>query len=447
VLGAPEMLLPYLEMGSSTGDGVAPSMSHAVAERVRALAGQGLRVLLLAHAPQASTLEDRGDASELPESMRPLGLVALGDELRPEAREALSAFLQAGVQPKIISGDNPETVAALARQAGMASGFEAVSGPELDRMCAEELDATAESASVFGRITPQQKERLVRALRQRGHYVAMIGDGVNDVLSLKQADLGIAMRSGSQAARGVADVVLMQDSFAVLVPAVAEGQRILNGMQDILKLFLTRISTVGLVILSSLVVGAFPLELRQGSLVTFFSVGVPAIALAVWAQPGPAPKGRLMRRLLHFILPPVVLTSTMALALFVGTYALRLAQVGSLGTRSAVLADSPVAQTTLTAFLVYCGLFLVIFVEPPTPWWTGGSRLSADRRPALLAVAMMASFAVMDFVPLLRRAFVLAPLGPYEYLLLGLALAVWVFALRMAWRSRLLSRYLSVDLN
>jgi cation-transporting ATPase E len=447
VLGAPEMLLPYLEMGSDTGDGAAPSMSHAVAEQVRTLAGQGLRVLLLAHAPQASTLEDRGDASELPEGMRPLGLVALGDELRPEAREALSAFLQAGVQPKIISGDNPETVAALARQAGMASGFEVVSGSELDRMSAEELDATAESASVFGRITPQQKERLVRALRQRGHYVAMIGDGVNDVLSLKQADLGIAMRSGSQAARGVADVVLMQDSFAVLVPAVAEGQRILNGMQDILKLFLTRISTVGLVILSSLVVGAFPLELRQGSLVTFFSVGVPAIALAVWAQPGLAPKERLMRRLLHFILPPVVLTSTMGLALFVGTYALRLAQVGSLGTRSAALADSPVAQTTLTAFLVYCGLFLVIFVEPPTPWWTGGSRLSADRRPALLAVAMMASFAVMDFLPLLRRAFVLAPLGPYEYLLLGMALAVWVFALRMAWRSRLLSRYLSVDLN
>jgi cation-transporting P-type ATPase E len=154
-----------------------------------------------------------------------------------------------------------------------------------------------------------------------------------------------------------------------------------------------------------------------------------------------------MRRLLHFILPPVVLTSTMGLALFVGTYALRLAQVGGLGTRSAALADSPVAQTTLTAFLVYCGLFLVIFLEPPTPWWTGGSRLSADRRPALLAVAMMASFAVMDFVPLLRRAFVLAPLGPYQYLLLGLALAVWVFALRMAWRSRLLSRYLSVDLN
>ena len=132
-----------------------------------------------------------------------------------------------------------------------------------------------ETATIFGRITPRQKERLVQALRERGHYVAMIGDGVNDVLSLKQADLGIAMRSGSQAARGVADIVLMQDSFAVLAPAALEGQRILNGMQDILKLFLTRISTVGLVIISSLVVGVFPLELRQGSILTLLLGGHP----------------------------------------------------------------------------------------------------------------------------------------------------------------------------
>lgn len=445
VLGAPEMLLPHLRSGANES---APPMSQAIAEQVRALASQGLRVLLLAHAPQPGTLEDRGDASDLPDSMRPMGLVALEDELRPEARETLSAFLQAGVQPKIISGDNPETVAALARQAGLAPEFEVVSGPALERMSDSEFAATAESASVFGRTTPQQKERLIRALHQGGHYVAMIGDGVNDVLSLKQADLGIAMRSGSQAARAVADVVLMQDSFAVLVPAVAEGQRILNGMQDILKLFLTRISTVGLVILSALVVGAFPLELRQGSLVTFFSVGVPAIALAFWAQPGPTSKERLMRRLLHFILPPVLLTSTIGLALFVSTYALELARAGNIeASNAALLADSLAAQTTLTAFLVYCGLFLVIFVEPPSPWWTGGSRLSADRRPVFLAVGMMVAFALMDFVPLLRRIFLLAPLGPYEYLLLGLALVIWVFGVRWFWRARLLSRYLSADLD
>jgi cation-transporting ATPase E len=448
-LGAPEMLLPQLK--SSGGSGTTGAQSQAIDDRVHSLAAKGLRVLLLACAPHGGRLEDRGDASELPSDMEPLGLVALGDELRPEAREALSAFIQAGVQPKIISGDNPETVAALARQAGLGGTQElqVVSGPELERMNEMEFDAAAESATVFGRISPQQKERLVRALHRHGHYVAMIGDGVNDVLSLKQADLGIAMRSGSQAARGVADVVLMEDSFAVLVPAVAEGQRILNGMQDILKLFLTRISTVGLVIVSSLVVGTFPLELRQGSLVTFFSVGVPSIALAIWAHPGPLPQGTLVRRLLHFIVPPMLLTSTIGLLLFVGTYALGLIEAGTFGARNPALLpeDFPVAQSTLTAFLVLCGLLLVIFVEPPTPWWVGGNRLSGDRRPTLLALAMMAAFALITMIPPLRTLFVLSPLGPQEYALLAFALTSWLFTVRLTWRKRLLSRYLCVDLD
>jgi cation-transporting P-type ATPase E len=452
-LGAPEMLRPYLRNGIAPTPAASSAAEspewRSIAERVDAWATQGLRVLLVARAAGTEPLNDQGDASELPAGMEPLGLVALADELRPEARETLSAFIRAGVQPKIISGDNPETVAALARQAGLGPMLQVVSGPDLERMSEAEFDATAEAATIFGRISPQQKERLARALQRHGHYVAMIGDGVNDVLSLKQADLAIAMRSGSQAARGVADVVLLQDSFAVLVPAVAEGQRILNGMQDILKLFLTRIATVGLVILSSLVVGTFPLELRQGSLVTLFSVGIPTIVLAVWARPGPAPQGGLARRLVHFILPPVLLTSALGLLLFVGSYSLRLVEAGTFGARSssALLDDVPAAQTTLTAFLVLCGLFLIIFVEPPTPWWVGGNALSGNRRPTLLAVGLMATFVVITLVPPLRAVFVLAPLGPQEFLLLALAVGAWVLLVRATWRARLLSRYLSVDLG
>jgi len=451
VLGAPEVLRPYLR-GMAGDDDREPSHAessawHVIGEQISALAAQGLRVLLVAHKRDAMSLEDQGDASTLPMGMEPMGLVALEDELRPEAREALQAFAHAGVQPKIISGDHPETVAALALQAMPWASVQMVSGSELEQMSEAEFDATAESAQIFGRITTQQNERLVRSLRQQGHYVAMIGDGVNDVLSMKQADLGIAMRSGSQAARGVADVVLMQDSFAVLVPAVAEGQRILNGMQDILKLFLTRISTVALVILSSLVVGAFPLELRQGSLVTLFSVGIPAILLALWARPGPSARGHLTRQLLHFILPPVLITSVFGLLLYVGSYALWLVSIGSFGARNGLyqLDDYPAAQTMLTTFLVFCGLFLVIFVEPPTPWWAGGNRLSCDWRPTLLAVGMMGAFVVITLIPALRALFVLSPLGWRELLLIASALGAWLFAVRATWRLRLLGRYLGVS--
>lgn len=453
-LGAPEMLHPYLRNEPHNVGKLPPSGGAvqwpAIAEQVRVLAERGLRVLLVARSASVSErLENRGDASVLPADMEPLGLVALGDELRPEAQETLSAFARAGVQLKIISGDNAETVAALARQAGIDPSNRVLSGPELDGMGQAEFDAAVASATIFGRITPQQKARLVRSLRQHGRYVAMIGDGVNDVVALKQANLGIALRSGSQATRGVADLVLMQDSFAVLAPAVAEGQRIQNGMHDILKLFLTRIGTVGLVIFSSLVIGIFPLELRQASVVTLFSVGIPAILLAVWAHPGPSPQGSLTRRLLHFVLPPMVLTSALGLLLFVGVYVLRLVEAGAFAARGGVapLVDMPTAQTTLTAFLVCCGLLLVIFVEPPTGWWVGGNALARDWRPTFLAVGMMIAFAGMLLIPPLRSLFVLAHLGLQEYVLLVLALVVWLTCLRATWRWNLLSRYLGVDVS
>lgn len=434
-LGAPEMLRPYLgAIGSEE-----PAEWQAIAARARDLADQGLRVLLVAHTSgPAVGLDDQGDASVLPEHMRPLGLISLSDELRPEARATLEALIQAGVRPKIISGDHPETVAALALQAGLKLEGHLVSGPELEEMDETEYSAAAESATIFGRISPHQKEHLVRALRQRGHYVAMIGDGVNDVLSLKQAQLGIAMRSGSQAARAVADLVLMEDSFAVLVPAVTEGQRIRNGMQDILKLFLTRISTIGLVILSSLVVGTFPLELRQGSIVTLFSVGIPSVLLAVWARPGAAPAGSLVRRLLHFILTPLLITTVLALLLFFGTYIFRLQEAVS---------ELPVAQSTLTAFLVICGLLLIIFVEPPTEWWTGGNELSGDWRPTLLALGLMAAFVIVDLVPLFRGIFALSFLDPIQWLLVLVTATIWLFLTRWAWRLRLLSRFLDGTLG
>jgi cation-transporting ATPase E len=445
VLGAPELL--YAHLSAEDRQGMAQGLP--LTTRAYQLADEGLRVLLAAYAPDPATLSARMEASALPDHLRPLGLVSLRDELRPEARETLEAFDQLGVRLKLLSGDHPATVAALAKQAGLADNMQLVSGAELERMDETALQAAAESATVFGRVTPHHKERLVRALRQRGHYVAMIGDGVNDVLALKQADLGIAMRSGSQAARGVADVVLLEDSFAVLVPALGEGQRILNGLQDILKLFLTRIGTVGLVICSSLIVGTFPLELRQGSLITLFSVGISAVALAVWARPGPPPPGRLVRGLFEFLVPPVLLNSSLGLLLFVGVYALRLAQTGALAARGSRLAtaDFAVAQTTLVAFLACCGLLLVIFVEPPTPWWVGGNVLNGDWRPTRLALGLLGAFVVITLVPPLRQFFALAPLGPQEYGLLTAAVVIWLFLVRWAWRARLLARYLSEGLT
>lgn len=447
-LGAPEMLQPFL---TDADDLDSPLWRKIVIETQR-LAEQGLRVLLVARHP-STELQDEGDDSRLPPGMTALGLVSISDELRGEAREALSNFIQAGVSPKIISGDNPETVAALAKQAGLKDA-KLVSGVDLDKMDEAQFRQAATEATIFGRITPRQKQRLVQVLRADGHYVAMIGDGVNDVLSLKQANLGIAMQSGTQATRAVADLVLMDDSFAALAPAVIEGQRIVNGMQDILKLFMTRITTMAMVIVSALIIGEFPLELRQGSLVTLFSVGIPTVMLAIWARPGPIGRGTLAQRLFHFISTPVIVTTIFSLLIFYGTLAgMMVLRSGSTNLTPEVIAPLYpaallTAQSTLVTFLVLVGLLTVIFVEPPTEWWTGGDALSGDWKPTLLAVGLIVVFFVILLVKPLRDLFAMGEPGVLE---LGSAVAfaaVWLFLVRWLWRKRMFARYLGIkDIN
>ena len=179
----------------------------------------------------------------------------------------------------------------------------AVSGAELERMSPEEFAETAEQASIFGRVTPEQKEDLVLALRDRGRYAAMIGDGVNDVIALKQANVAVAMQGGSQAARGVADLVLLNDTFAPLPYAFREGQRIINGMNDILRIFMVRIFYKASIIAAITALGGFPFAPRQASLISFVTAGVPAAAFALWAKPGPTPKVGLFKLLARFVVP------------------------------------------------------------------------------------------------------------------------------------------------
>ncbi len=446
-MGAPEMLQPYLGQDGFDHSALWQEIKTQSAQ----LTDRGLRVLLVAHHPDHPLLQDQGDDSRLPDNLQPIGLISLSDELRVEAKETLQRFMSAGVQPKIISGDNPETVAALAKQAGLPDDIVLVSGLELDEMDDARFAAAAQQATIFGRITPRQKEKLVDALRQQGHYVAMIGDGVNDVLSLKKSNLGISMESGTQATRAVADIILMKDSFAALAPAVSEGQRIVNGMQDILRLFLTRILSMALLIVSALVIGEFPLALRNGSIVTLFSVGIPAVLLAVWARPGPRANGTLVQRLAHFILTPVLLTSVLGVILFYLVLWIPSGLSTTLGPdvtlrQSTLILEAvrPVAQTALASFLVLAGLLLVVFVEPPTPWWTGGDVLSGDRKPTILAVVLTATFFIVSAVPALRSIFALSELTLFEWTLVMVTTVIWLFAVRFLWRRNITARFLGI---
>ena len=222
------------------------------------------------------------------------------------------------------------------RPPGAPAEVEAVAGADLEGLSPDELAEVAERATIFGRVTPEQKQDLVEGLRSRGRYVAMIGDGVNDVIALKQANVAVGMQGGSQAARGVADLILLNDTFAPLPFAFNEGQRIINGMNDILRIFMVRIAYKASIIAVVMALGGFPFAPRQASLVSFVGAGVPAVAFAAFAIPGPTPKLGLFKLLARFFVPTTLLMTAMATGVYLA-YALP--------ARHAYLAAHPGADT------------------------------------------------------------------------------------------------------
>jgi cation-transporting ATPase E len=310
-----------------------------------------------------------------------------------------------------------------------------ISGLDLAEMDETQFRQAALDTAIFGRIAPDQKQRLVQVLRQEGHYVAMIGDGVNDVLALKQAKLGVAMQSGSQATRGVADIVLLDDSFAALPRAFTEGQRIWNGMEDILRLYMTRIFAMGLLIaMIAMLSAGFPLTPSQSSIISLISLAVPAFALALWARPGLVSNVSIGRRLVHFVVPAMITFAAACLA----NYLYFLVSTG----------DEAYAQLTLTYAMIGMGLILVIFVEPPSEFWAGGDDLAGDWRPTLLALVLFIAFFAGLEIPFLREFYGLSALRqPLDYVVLAAVTVVWTLVLRFVWCARLFERYLGIDLS
>ena len=446
VLGAPEALQPGLRSGAALG------------ERPAAWTGEGLRVLLLAGArattrfsPADPAYEDRDERGSgagrgpiLPASLVPLGLVSLADELRPRVRETLREFAAVGIEVKVISGDDPRTVAALATQAGLGGELRAYSGAQLAALDEREFSEAAARGAVFGRVSPEQKEALTTALHKRGHYVAMVGDGVNDVVALKRADLGIAMESGSPATRSVADLVLMGDSFGALPAAFREGQRIRNGMQDILNIFSVRIFSRALVIPFVALIGGFAFSPRQSALLSYLTATVPTIGLIVWAQSGQTIKGRIYRPLARFAVPATVLLALFELAVYAlyfktGERTFLDAHHGATA-QQAVQAALPRAQTATTALAVLCGLLLLPFTVPPSMRWVGGARLRGDRRPAIMAAVLFLVYLIVISSPSARSLFALQSLGILQQTLLIVIAVSWGFTVRAIWHWRLLDR-------
>jgi len=433
-LGAPEKLAAHLDEAEIALNEPGSSLNMWIDKHT----GLGLRVLLFAYSPRMDVIHENSSDPYLPEGLIPLCLLCFSDELRTNTKDTLKNYAGLGVRLKIISGDSPATTLALAKQAGLDElngELSTISGYELEKMDQLAFTQAAMDFDIFGRISPQMKERLVVALRDSGCYVAMTGDGVNDVMALKKANIGIAMQSGSPATRSVADMILLNDSFSVLPKAFTEGQRILNGMQDILKLYLTRILYFAILVAAiGWLNGTSPFTPKGNSFLSVLTLATPAFALALWAHPGQVPRGSLTRRLIHFIVPAAIISSAAGLCVYL--YFLITSE------------DLQYAQLTLLYTMSIIGILLIIFVEPPTKAWVSGDELSGDWRPTILAVSLGILFVVCLAVPQIRDLYELELLhSSTDYLIILGVVIAWFILVRTAWRRRLLDKYLKVDLG
>jgi cation-transporting ATPase E len=438
-LGAPEVLGPHL-VGEIDGE--------VVADR----ANRGLRVLLLTRATRhGATLRGRDGRPALP-VLAPVALVVLADELRGEVVESVRRFREKGVRITVLSGDDPRTVAAVATRAGIEAGTP-VSGPLLDTLDDDALDEQVERATVYGRVTPEQKERVVQALRRRGHHVAMLGDGVNDARALKRAHVGVAMRSGSPVNRDVADIVLVDDSFAELLPARTEGRRIIDGLSASLYVFLSRFAVQALVILATAALGlAFPYTPAQVGL-TALTVGLPALCLTMWARPA-APDPHLLRKLARFVAPVAVVTAAIGTLVYALIHAWLPARIRA-GAMSAdelasfenvtgtarsepgfvEAATTLGAQSGMSAFVTLASFVLLLFLKPPHRFFAAWTAPIPDRRPAWLAAVLTVTFLIVAAVPVLSSSFGLAVV-PEVFAIAVPAVLVWSVALAATFRCR-----------
>ncbi|KZM36027.1 HAD-IC family P-type ATPase [Oerskovia enterophila] len=396
VLGAPEILL--------AGRADAPATT-ALAE-VREAADTGARVVLLAHAPTGLPPTE----APLPEDLVPALLAVLGERIRPDAAQTLEYFRRQGVRAKVISGDNPDTVAAIATKVALHGEGERVEGFDARRLPDDpaELAEVVDAHDVYGRVTPEQKRAIVHALQSRGHVVGMTGDGVNDALALKDADLGIAMGNGAPATKAVARVVLVDGRFATLPGVLGQGRRVMANMERVASLFLAKTTYAAILAVAVvLLVWPYPFLPRHMTIAGSLTIGIPAFFLAL------PPNNRrylagFLRRVLSFAVPAGVVIG--AVILLVYGYLRPLVGTGD-------------ARSASTLVLIGVSLWVVGIQARPLNGWK-----------LLLIAALAACAALAVAVPWVRDFFALQVPTAQEAVVITVAVLVGWVAIEAVYR-------------
>ena len=423
-----------------------------ISPNISELSKKGLRTIVLCEGPDAPLYS--GDEPVIPE-LRLVALISIKDEVRRDCREIIDDFQKNGMDIKVISGDDPETINALFLLAEIPGDRIIISGDELAELSEEELDKAVLRTNIFGRMKPEQKETVVASLKKSGRYVAMVGDGVNDVRSLKAANVGVALQSGSGAARGVADMVLVDDRFSALPKAITEGKRTVTGMRDILRLYLTRNFVLAIIVaVLLLALGRFPMLPVHNAFYALASVSFAAFLMAIWAKPSNN-KALILPGVLRFSIPMAVMIAGFGFVVylvflhFTGNGAFDLGydfyrglfegygsspmwsgwdgfwEHMSPGSESF---EEVTARNAMLIFLILSGISQLLFIYPLARFYSVDGVVSKDLKPTVLAVLLFALVAAVYEIPQVAVGIASLAMFPTEYYLLIIGFVVlWFF--------------------
>ena len=409
---------------------------------------KGLRTVLLCLSDDGPLHDDDGDP--VIRDLEPVSVISIRDEVRPDCRETIQVFLDNGMDLKVISGDDPVTVDSLFTIADIPGDRKIVSGPELDAMDPETFERTVLETNIFGRMKPENKQAVIETLKKNGRYVAMIGDGVNDVKSLKTAQVGVALESGSGAARGVADMVLVKDNFSALPKALVEGRRTVSGMRDILKIYLTRNLVLALLFIAIYIfVGHLPMLPIQNTYYAFVSVTIMAFFMTLFAKPDNN-KELILPDVLRFCVPSAIMIAAFGLAVYGGFWWMQdqglldidWAYMASIhGTDIAGLLDfyswgaevdtsEVVARSAMLFFVTTAGILQMLLVSPRYRFLSPDGRTNKSLIPiGLVVFVFLVIYAMYAYFPSIAVNLVELVIFPTEVFLLLIGIvALWFFA-------------------
>ena len=409
---------------------------------------KGLRTVLLCLGGDGPLHDD--DGNPVIHDLVPVSVISIRDEVRPDCRDTIQVFLDNGMDLKVISGDDPVTVDSLFTIADIPGERRIISGPELDAMDPETFERTVLETNIFGRMRPENKQAVIETLKKNGRYVAMIGDGVNDVKSLKTAQVGVALESGSGAARGVADMVLVKDNFSALPKALVEGRRTVSGMRDILKIYLTRNLVLALLFIAIYIfVGYLPMLPIQNTYYAFVSVTIMAFFMTLFAKPDNN-KELILPDVLRFCVPSAIMIAAFGLAVYGGFWWLQdqgmlnidWAYMASIhGTDIEGLLDfyswgievntsEIVARSAMLFFITTAGILQMLLVSPRYRFLSPDGRTNKSMIPIILVVfVFLVIYAMYAYFPAIAVNLVELVIFPNEVFLLLIGItAVWFFA-------------------